>query len=176
MCKGTATNGKLHQMMWYVSVNTFGGTQQEVVCQNEVHELPTSESARMLVKYARTPSQPQVSQCLEGGPGHLQGQQAPWVTLMSMKCWEPLWASICQYPLHLNKPQQSGLERSGPKPRGYTQTPRHEGMWSQRQMTKRKDCYCKMSKKQSEIGIITRDSKKMCAWDSKNFGLAGVEG
>ena len=37
-----------------MSVNSFREIQQEVFCTNEVHELPTSESARMLVKYART--------------------------------------------------------------------------------------------------------------------------
>lgn len=55
-----------------------------------------------------------------------------------------------------------------------TQTLQHEGMWSQRRMTKSKDCFCRVSKEQDEIGIITRESSKMCAWDSKYLGLAGV--
>ena len=86
-------------------------------------------------------------------------------TMVPLKVWEWLWNSICWAPLW---PQQTPTVRI-----------REQGSKGQRR--------CSESMVVSELNKekggcsrwgwkkVTRESKKMCTWDSKNIGLAGVK-
>lgn len=168
MSKAAAANGKSHQMMRYISVNIF-----RVFCPNEIHELPTSQSLRMLVKYARTLSQTS-GIIMSGGRAWTRASSSS--TLGDSDALNGLRTVVNQYlltphRLSLNKPQQSGSKRNGLRPR-YSLTDseawKHGGL---RGGGRKARVFLV-----GETGIITRESKKMRAWNSKNTGPAGVEG